>query len=320
MKAIGGFYELLLPRQSIEYHKDAIALSSGRACIRTVIKRLKIKKCYLPNYTCDAIYDPFDLEGVDYDLYAINESLEPVDFPELAEGEYFYYINYFGVKSAMVERLYDLYGDRLLIDNTHDFFKQRQHDCFSFTSARKYFGVPDGAFLYAPMAIDIVEPRFSEYSLTHSVERLKGNQSKGFEAYKKYEKSLNSEIYRISELSEKMLSLVNIEEVKRKRRDNFLTLHSLLQKKNVFTFYDIGDNDTPFAYPFLPHGKYNKTVLYSFNIYIPTLWADPLAHEKSTEFETRLATSLLPLPIDERYNEQDMSFMAEKILKGLNNA
>lgn len=315
MKAIGGFYELLLPHDSIKYHEGALALSNGRACIRTIITQLGIKKCYLPNYTCDAVYEPFELEGVEYELYSIDENMEPVSLPVLGENEYFYYINYYGIKGLSVERLYGVYGDKLIIDNTHDFFKKRVYDCFSFTSARKYFGVPDGAFLYSPESIDIDVTRFNGYSLTHSVERLKGNQDGSFEEFQKYEKSLNSEVYKISIVSEKMLSLVDIDRSIKKRKENFQILHAMLEEKNCLALGTVSHSDVPFVYPFLPDDYIDKTLLYPLNIFIPTLWADPLNHRETSEFESRLANSLLPLPIDERYNEDDMTFMAEHILK-----
>lgn len=315
MNPIGGFYELLLPQKPFSYHDEALALSNGRACIRMMIRQLNIKKCYLPNYTCDAVYHPFDAEGVPYELYSIDSNLEPTQLPALADGEYFYYINYYGIKSGAVGELHSLYGNNLLIDNTHDFFKRRQYDCASFTSARKYFGVPDGAFLYTPLPIDITDlPRFNKYSVTHAVERLKGNQERAFEEFQEYEQSLDSELCRISLLSERMLSLVDIDRVKHKRRDNFRTLHRTLGMKNDLTGVSIDNDDVPFAYPFLPQGGFDKTSLYPLGIFIPSLWKDPLSRENSNEFETRLANSLLALPIDERYDENDMLFMAEQIL------
>lgn len=124
MKPIGGFYELLLPEESFSYHDGATALSTGRACLRVLLQQLDVKKCYLPNYTCDAVYDSFDREEVPYELYAITESMEPAALPSLEEDEYFYYINYFGTCNHIVTRLYEAYGDKLIIDNTHDFFKK----------------------------------------------------------------------------------------------------------------------------------------------------------------------------------------------------
>lgn len=320
MKVIGGFYELLIPEKSFDYHEDAIALSNGRACIRLITKNLNIKKCYVPNYTCDAVYHPFDLEGVPYELYSIRENMEPETFPNLAPDEYFYYINYFGVKSNVVEKLYGIYGNKLIIDNTHDFFKKRQHDCWSFTSARKYFGVPDGAFLYAPKDINSSFERFDKFSLAHSLERLRGNQEIAFRNYQDYEKSLTSEINKISLFSEKTLSLVDIKNTTAKRKENFHALNKILENRNKFTLDNILDGDVPFAYPFLPSINFSKESLYGANIFVPTLWADPLKRDATTAYEKELAENLMPLPIDERYTIDDMKFMAEQIIRVLENA
>lgn len=318
MKIIGGFYEMLLPKESFEYHDKAVALSNGRACIRQIIKSLNIKKCYLPNYTCDAIYHPFDLENIDYELYCIDEKMEALSLPELIENEFFYYINYFGVKNNVVKKLYNKYGNKLIIDNTHDFFKQQQYDCCSFTSARKYFGVPDGAFLYSSVPINNNYKRFDSYTLSHNLERIKGNQVIGFKMFQDYEKSLTCEINKISIISEKLLSSIDIDNTKLRRKNNFKILHEILGKLNLFIFEDMEEEDIPFAYPFLPADLFDKSLLYSSNIFVPTLWADALDREITTEFETKLSKNLLPLPIDERYDDEDMLFMSAQIIKFLN--
>lgn len=313
MKPIGGFFESLLPENSFSYHDDALALTNGRACIALILEQQKVGKCYIPNYTCDAVYDPFNIRNIPFELYNIDKNMDPVDLPKLGPDEYYYYINYFGVKNDTVNRLYDIYGDRLIIDNTHDFFKKRQHNCWSFTSARKYFGVPDGAFIYTQKIIKTSIPRFKDISITHNIERLKGNQDLAFKNYQEYEKSLNSEIKAISTYSEKMLSLVDLDHVILKRKENFQTLDGLLRHKNSFTWNTLANDDTPFVYPFLPTKNIKKEILYRNNIFIPTLWSDPLKRENTTESERRIAESLLPLPIDERYNKEDMEFMAKVI-------
>lgn len=311
-KPIGGFYEFLLPEKSFDYHGDSIYLTNGRACIRTIIKHENIKRCYVPNYTCDAVYHPFVLEKIDITLYHIDSYLAPVELPELQEGEYFYYINYYGVKSDIVIDLINKYGNKLIIDNTHSFFKKKIPGCWSFTSARKYFGVPDGAFLYAPKTVNNTFERFEDYSISHNIERLKGNQEEGFKYYTDYEKSLNSEIKRISVFSEKLLSLVNINKVMEQRKVNFNYLHDKLNDGNELKFALL-DDDVPFCYPFLPKSDVDKKIFYKQNIFIPTLWKDPLDRFESNDFEVKMAQNLLPVPIDERYSAEDMNRIVDII-------
>ena len=104
MKPIGGFFELELPVVQRTFHPNAIALSTGRACLRLMLQNIDIRKCYVPFYTCDALYDPFQLEGVPIETYGLNNQLEPIRLTELNENEFFLYINYFGVRSTTVEQ------------------------------------------------------------------------------------------------------------------------------------------------------------------------------------------------------------------------
>jgi len=320
MKTIGGFYELLLPKKSFDYHQNALALSTGRACLRIILQNLKISKCYVPNYTCNVVLDQFNLERIPYELYNINENMEPINLPNITTNEYFYYINYFGIKSNIINKLYGIYGDRLIVDNTHAFFKKKQFDCWSYTSARKFFGVPDGAFLYGPKKIEIEAERFINFSIEHNIEKHKKNQEFAFKKFQEYERNMTSEVYRISLFSEKILSLVDVECVVAKRRENFKVINNLLGAQNTFQLSDISDNDVPFAYPFLPSVTPPQKPLCNRNIFIPTLWADPLERDITTIAERKLAEDLMPLPIDDRYVSSDMEFMAEQIIKVMNNA
>jgi hypothetical protein len=311
---IGGYYESLIPMKSFDYHKEANYLTNGRACIRTIILNENITKCYIPNYTCDAVFHPFLLEEIDIEFYNINSYLKPAKLPELKKGEYFFYINYYGVKNDVVAELIKKYGKKLIIDNTHAFFQKKIEGNWSFTSSRKYFGVPDGAFLYSPKKVKNNYERFTNYNVFHNIERLKGRQSEGFKLYQDYEKSLNSEIKLISIYSEKMLSLVDIDYVIKKRKENFSILHEHLKSSNKFEFSQ-DENFVPFCYPYLPESEINKKVFYEENIFIPLLWQDPQNRlEISNQFELKLSKCLLPIPIDERYGKEDLERILDVIM------
>jgi hypothetical protein len=312
-KPIGGFYEALIPNDSFTYHKEAYYLTNGRACVRTIILNENMTKCYIPNYTCDAVFHPFLLENIEIEFYNINNSLEPDKLPVLEEGAFFLYINYFGIKSDMVNSLIKTYGNSLIIDNTHDFFQKREGTNWSFTSARKYFGVPDGAFLYSPKELTLNYERFEGYSNQHNIERLKGNQDIAFSYFQEFEKSLDCEIKRISIFSEKMLSLVDIENAIQKRKDNFNYLQSHLKNLNVLDLSSEIRN-APYCFPFLPLNAINKSKFYENQIFIPALWIDPTKRpEIANDFELNLAQNLLSLPIDERYDFNDLNRILEII-------
>lgn len=315
MKPIGGFFELELPEAEKSYHPKAIALSTGRACLRLMLRNVYIKKCYVPFYTCDALFHPFQLENVPIKTYRLNAQLEPEDFPDLEEGEYFLYINYFGVRSQTVERLLQKYGERLIIDNTHLFFHCGYPQNWSFTSARKYFGVPDGAFLYAPVKIDTTEiASFTNASVKHNVLRLMGLQTQAHYEYTEYEKSLTSDINTMSVVTKRLLALVDYEKVKEARLKNFWYLHEQIGHLNQIS---ISGNmtDVPFAYPFLPEKLIDKALFYDKGFFIPSLWIDPYKrYEQGYEFDRDLSLKLMPLPIDHRYDTEDLQPLAELII------
>ena len=124
MKPIGGFFELELPVPGRGYHPEAIALSTGRACISLILECEKPSRVFIPYYCCDALLEPMEKMGIDYELYVIDEALEPQDLSEPLEGELLIVTNFFGLKNQLIEKLVNCYGSRLLVDDPFRFFKK----------------------------------------------------------------------------------------------------------------------------------------------------------------------------------------------------
>ena len=53
-----------------------------------------------------------------------------------------------------VEWLAKQYGKKLIVDNTQAFYAKPVEDVDTFYTCRKFFGVPDGAYLYAEAKVD----------------------------------------------------------------------------------------------------------------------------------------------------------------------
>jgi len=282
-----------------------------------MIKYLSPKKVYLPYYTCDAVLEPFIKADVQFEYYSINEKLEPETFPELVSDEYFLYIDYFGIKGNVIQNLIGIYGDKLIIDNTHNFFWKTESNNWAFTSARKYFGIPDGAYLYSPVKISDDIPRFRDISISHHLNRLLGNQEIAFKQYVEYEKKLSSEVFRVSEYSERILNNLDYENIAESRKSNFRELHNGLKKYNTLSI-EINPDAIPFCYPFLPSKKILLQDLHKRKIFIPQYWKD--VNERGSdgfEFEKDFSSRLLPLPMDHRYSRKEMLFVADVILSRL---
>ncbi|MFZ1689152.1 MAG: hypothetical protein WAU70_17145 [Flavobacteriales bacterium] len=313
MKPIGGFFELELPRGGGSPHPGAVALCTGRACLTVLLQHLKPKLVHVPYHTCDASLEPFRRSNVGTRFYALDEDLHPVSLPDLASGEYFLWIDYYGVCGAITERLKTHYSDRLIIDDTHAFYRGGHAGHWSFTSARKYFGVPDGAFLFAPVPVAIDAARFAAVSLDHGLLRLLGRQAEAYRAYTSYERSLTGDVQRISAISEGLLRGVDHEAVKSARRRNFRYFHEQLGASNTFR-YRFDPADVPFCYPYLPAVPIDRPAMYEKGLFAPQLWPDEL--ERGIEgyaWEKRLSTELLPLPVDHRYTVDDLRRFVEHL-------
>lgn len=295
------------------YHSEVIGLSTGRACLGVFIEQTRTKKVIVPYYTCDVTYRPFQLRGIPLEYYEINQDLEPQFLPELNEGEYFLYTNYFGVKEAYTLELVRQYGSKLLVDNTHCFFQQGYSGIWSFTSARKYFGVPDGAYLYSAFTIESsnFQP-FQGITLLPYFNRLMGDQDTAFRQYQDHETSLNCDIFGISSYSEKMLQAVDFKKVRQKRLENFGYLQEALKDQNRFGSLISG---SPFCYPFWPTKEIKHESFYQNRIFVPSYLKEIQNRiTEDNEFTVQFSRQLLPLPIDHRYGKEEMDRMIEIVL------
>lgn len=317
MKLIGGFYELELPGPGSGPHPDAVALNTGRACLMVMLDVLRPKHVHVPFHTCDATVDPFRELGIPTSYYSINGDLEPVDLPALDDGEYILWTNYYGVCGRTTEKLKQQFGGQLLLDDTHAFFRGSHGPWWSFTSARKYFGVPDGAYLFAPEDLALDVPRNDRATVDHNVLRLLGRQQEAYAAYLAYEKSLDCSVRRISTVSEGLLRTIDLDLVRSRRLENFNYVHGRMGALNGLTV-DPSPDDVPFCYPFWPKKPVDREALYRDQLFIPKLWQDALARpEEGFDVERQISVDLLPLPVDHRYTTTDMARVVDHLLRQL---
>ena len=152
-KAIGGYFELEL-NSTGEYHAASIALNTARNAFEYVLKVRAYKKVYIPYYTCVVMLEPIKKLNIDFEFYAIDENLEPLfDYSKIMDEQGFLYTNYFGLKDDFIKQ-YSTIIPNLIIDNAQSFFSEPLNDIDTFYSARKFFGVSDGAYLYSNLLLE----------------------------------------------------------------------------------------------------------------------------------------------------------------------
>lgn len=300
MDAIGGYFELEL-RKGEHYHKDALKLNTARNCFEYVLRARGYKKVYMPYYTCDVMFQPLNKLGVDYSFYHIDERFEICELPTLKDGDAILYTNYFALKQSYVESLARIYGSTLIVDNAQAFYAPRVNGIDTFYSARKFFGVPDGAYLYTDCYLDDeLEQDVSWERMTHLLKRIEFGAEAGYDDFRKVEESLdNQPIKRMSKLTESILENVDYEAVALKRRENYLLFVRELTKYNKLNIR-LSNESVPMVYPYYTENTNTllKSKLIQNRIFIPTYWA--YINTKDSMLEERLSERLLPLPVDQR--------------------
>ena len=306
MKYIGGFLELELPGGSGSWHPNAIALSTGRACLAAILRHVKPRTVRMPFYLCDALLSPVLEAGIRLDFYHLDKQLRPVRLRAPGPGELLVAINYFGLQTAMIRTFVKRFGDRLVADYTQAFFEKPAAGQWAFYSARKFFGVPDGAYLYSAEAVDLHPPPNPASDIRHLVNRLVGRQQTGYRQVRRFEQKMDGSIRRMSVLSERLLSAIDYPEARRRRRENYLLLHRKLAKHNLF-HAALPADATPFCYPLLLDRPIDRWLLARHRLYVPTLWEDVWRRRApGFDVERKFARHLLPLPIDQRYGPENM--------------
>jgi hypothetical protein len=310
-QSIGGYFELELRQHGSLFHNNAAALNSGRNAFAYILESRTVKKIYLPLYICPVILQPLNKLKINYDFYSINENLEPNQKVTLGGDEYLLYVNYFGIKNSMVQKLAQNYANTI-IDNAQAFFDLPQSHTPTFYSPRKFFGVPDGGFVYTDCRLQpmVSQKEISFSRCAHLLKRIEFGASEGFAEYKFHEKEFdNRSIARMSGLTKKILLNIDYEWVRHKRDTNFIQLHNELQKSNRLSHIIDGSTiNGPMTYPYLCDEKNLRKHLHENNIFTPIYWSKiPGMDSGSNNFESYLVEHLTPLPIDQRYGRNDMN-------------
>lgn len=304
--AIGGYFELEL-RGGEHYHKDAIRLNTARNCFEYVLRARKYDKVFIPYYTCEVMLEPLKKCNVGYEFYHINELLEPAEEYELKKNEAFLYTNYYGLKQSCVERLAVRYGSKLIVDNAQAFYARPLDGIDVFYSARKFFGVADGAYLYTDCRLDCEFEQDQSYDrMSHLLKRADVSAEFGYQDFKANDDLLiNNPIRRMSNLTEKILCSIDYESCRKKRIENYHYLDEHLKDSNKIHF-ELTENDVPMIYPYLTDDADLRNKLIENKVFVAKYWPKVLEWTKVGMLENKLTQNLLAIPCDQRFGMGDM--------------
>ncbi len=313
--SIGGYFELEL-KKGKEYHQNSIRLNTGRNALEYILKVNNYKRIYIPYYTCDVILEPIKKLNLYYEFYTIDINFVPIfNYKKLKKNDAFLYTNYFGLCDTIISnKIKEIPG--LILDNAQSFFSKPYKHMPTFYSCRKFFGVPDGAYLYFDKPFIHKLPKDdSGKRLTHLIDRIEYGAESGYNKFKMNDKNFSKiPIREMSNLTKSLLSNINYNYIINQRIANFYYLHKYLKKYNELNINNC--ENAPLIYPYLiSNGSKLKKKLIDNRIYIATYWPNVLKWVDSKTWEYYLSNNLVALPIDQRYNKNDMKTIISFIIK-----
>lgn len=316
LKEIGGYFGLEL-QKGAQYYPDAIRLNSGRNCFKYILKAQKPSKVYIPYYVDKSMIEPLNTMKIDFEFYSINKEFEIAGSIPVKEAEKILYVDYYALKKKYTLELAEKYGDKLIIDNTQAFFSRpipKIDTLYSIGS--KFFGVSDGGYLYTDKLLkDKLGYDFSYNRMVHLCGRIDKSAHEFFGVFQESKKErTEKEIMVMSKLTQAILSSIDYEKAKIIRERNFYYLHSFLKDLNELNA-DMSAIEGPMVYPFLIKKEGLRQKLIEKMIYVPTYWKEVLDFKSASNDEKYIASYLLPLPIDQRYDTEDMKIIADAIKK-----
>jgi hypothetical protein len=312
---IGGFFELELAKGK-HYYQNAINLNLGRSCLEYIIRSTNYKTIYVPQYTCSVLFDRLSTLDINVKHYPLNENLEiDLDFNLINGDVLFMYTNYFGLKDNYIISISKSIKN-LIIDNCQGFFSKPIENVDSFYSPRKFFGVPDGAYLVTKKKyVGILEKDASSDRLKHLMERIEHGPQKSFKNFQTHELELNKEgLKEMSILTSAILQSIDYEKAAERRNKNYRILHKKLSDSNFLKLsFDL--NLIPMVYPYLSKKENLRSKLIDNEIFVATYWPNVLEECGIGSLEYNFAKNIIPLPIDQRYGKKEMEFIAQLILE-----
>lgn len=318
MKEIGGYFQME-PLPGKEYHQNLLRLNLGRTALLYALQELKVQILYLPRFICDSVTAICETWDGTVKWYPLAEDFLPARDFEPEAGSFVYVINYYG-QLTMDKILYlkDKY-ENLIVDHTHDFYQKPVEGVPTLYSCRKFFGLPDGAYLYLPQKpfdYEKLPLDSSAARMSHILGRYEHSASDYYQNMLDTAESFYQEpVKQMSPLTRNLLSGIDYESAAMRRQTNYRILEEHLGNFNGKKF---STPQVPFVYPFYTNkAAILKKSLAAQKIFVPTYWNNVIAQCSSDCLEWDFASHILPLPVDQRYLPADMELLARVLLEQL---
>ena len=298
-----------------------------------------------PAYSCWSMIAPFEYSGWTIVYYRLNEDLtiDEAYLEKLLKSytpEAVLTMNFYG--SAPTQNAVSLvkaFDERITVieDFSHctfclDRIFNEQVDYYV-TSIRKSIGVCDGALVLSKKPTDkgFIEaeaPEFGELRLgaqrqkgRYAITKLFSEKNAFLSDLRQGEEMIDrlDQVHPMSEISAKMLATINGEEIAFARRENMRHLWSLLNGSvKMVPGLEKSFSGAPFSLPILVENRDQvQKELAAAGVYAPVLWPVSEEARKVCSVSAMMADKMLSLPLDQRYDYEDIEDIARILLSVL---
>ena len=232
----------------------------------------------------------------------------------LTNDEWVYFVDYYGqLTDSQISDLQKKYH-RVILDATMSYFREPLPGIDTIYSCRKFFGVADGGILFTDAKLDRELTQDESFERMYYVMgRFERTASEFYnECVTENEKFRTEPVKKMSRLTENILHGIDYDFVRERRRRNFEILHEELGKINPLKLRVV---EGAFLYPILlENGAEVRKKMIEQKIYIRQLWKNVLDDCQPGSFEYNIAENVLPLNVDQRYDEEDMKYVLKVAL------
>ncbi|MBU3190617.1 DegT/DnrJ/EryC1/StrS aminotransferase family protein [Clostridium bowmanii] len=321
----------------------AVFLNGGQSAIRFIIEDSNFKEdeyILMPAYLCPTILYSFERKSIHFVFYEVNEDLS-INLNDIKNklDQYkvkgIFFIDYFGFyhSDQTIQFLKSIQqtGIILIEDAVQMFWfskKEKFIGDYIFNSYRKFLPI-DGSLVLCNKSVDFDTIKDKYYKLinearlnkTEYVKLHSGNEEEFLKLFNQADKAYykRENVNGMDNESKESLNKTNYELIKKLRTDNYNYLYEILTKfsniKILFNKELIEDN-VPLAFPILINNRdFIRKELRIHSIYCPIHW-DIRNENLINKFEKSIYISnkILTIPIDNRYNFQDMDRVVNAII------
>lgn len=314
----GGFLPLELNQGEelfAKYEKTLLRFNSVKASLSYLLEKIDCIKIHIPYYYCPSTIEAIKKIGIEISFYHVADNLMPDVVPD-EEGTCVLLVDYFGIMSRQIENLAKSFKQaEVIIDKAHSFYTKPiiERHIHNVYSAKKFFGVPDGSYLVSMCAVPSMQIPTDAYEYADYLALCyeKGTNA-AYALKKKADKVLADNYGYMSVLAIGLMQNVDYDRVAKQRRENYRILYNAFRYVNEL---DLPEECIAYQYPLLlrEKGSSIKKRLIEDKIFVSTLWLGEELMKDGNKFELDMSKHCIFLPIDQRYDDSDMRYIAGKV-------